>query len=73
MDKFRQFFSTSEGWGLVVSAILGVFVAQGLISEDIAKVALNIITTALTFVFLRVAKKTVSPGEIPFVPSGGAK
>jgi len=73
MDKLRQFFSTSEGWAVLVSAILGVLVTAGVITPEMAKVATEIIVALLAIAFTRIAKKTVSPGEVPFVPSGGAK
>ena len=73
MDKLKAFLQTSEGWAALIAAVLGVLVTNGIISEAMAKVALDIITALLTIIIARVVPKIVTPGEVPFVPNGGPK
>jgi len=68
MQKFRDFFSTSEGWGALVASTLGFFVASGLIDDSLAKVATDILKVLIVIIFAGVAKKTVKAGAVPFKP-----
>jgi hypothetical protein len=68
LDKLKAFFQTSEGWGALFAGILGVFVSAGILTPEMAKTAVDILVALITVILLRVAKKTATPGEVPFQP-----
>jgi VIT1/CCC1 family predicted Fe2+/Mn2+ transporter len=72
MDKWKAAFQTSEGWATLVAAILGAFVALGLMTPELSKVVQDIITALLAVAFARIAKKAATPGETPFQPAAKA-
>lgn len=68
MDKILAVFKTSEGWSLIVAALLGVFVTQGAMSQQTADFVTSIIGGLIAVIFQRFIKKTIA-GSVPFQPA----
>jgi len=64
MDKFVAFFKTSEGWLLVLGAVLGVLVSAGVLPNGMDKFILDIIAGLIAVITQRGVHKALNGGVV---------
>ena len=64
MDKFVAFFRTSEGWLLILGAVLGVLVKSGVLPEGADKFILDLIAGLLAVIAQRGVHKALNGGVV---------
>lgn len=64
MNKFVAFFKTSEGWLLVLGAVLGVLVNAGVLPPGFDKFVLDIIAGLIAAITQRGVHKALNGGVV---------